>query len=131
MLLNILNQKTVKELSAFSTSKTNVEILEVFSLVSTIITYYTCNLHIEVNHSVRSSNCSLLYFGRFLAENILSINLKVQFLRWLIGYYGMLIVMNHSDFMYYLKLSPCVQLQNQKIKMLYVSSVMKKVSEDE
>ena len=33
-----------------------------------------CDLNIDVNHNVYSNNCSSLYFGRFLAENILSIN---------------------------------------------------------
>ena len=32
----------------------------------------------------------MLYFGRFLAENILSIILKVHFPRWRVGYYGIL-----------------------------------------
>ena len=32
----------------------------------------------------------LLYFGRFLAENILSINLKVHFAEWPFGHYGTL-----------------------------------------
>ena len=73
---------------------------------------------------VYSNNCSLLYFSRFVAKNILSINLKVHFTRWLAGHYGMLPVMSRSILMYYLILTSCIQLKNQKIKTLNVSSVM-------
>ena len=45
-----------------------------------------CDLNIDVNHNVYSKNCSLLYFGRFLAENIFSINLKVHFPIWHVGH---------------------------------------------
>ena len=49
---------------------------------SNIETYwYTCDLNIDFSHYVYSNNCSLLYFRRFLAEIILSINLKVHFPR--------------------------------------------------
>ena len=51
---------------------------------------YTCDLNIDVKHNVHSNNCSLLCFGRFLAENILSINLKVHFSGWPFGHYGIL-----------------------------------------
>ena len=47
-------------------------------------------MNIDVNHNVYSNNCSLLYFDRFLTENILYINLKVHFLGWPFGIYGML-----------------------------------------
>ena len=49
-----------------------------------------CDLNIDVHQNVYSNKCSLLYFGRFLAENILSINLKVHFPGWPFGYYGIL-----------------------------------------
>ena len=42
-------------------------------------------MNIDVNLNVISNNCSLLYFGRFLAKNILSINLKVHFPRGRVG----------------------------------------------
>ena len=60
----------------------------------------------------------------FLAENILSINLKVHFSRWHVGHYGILALINRSILMYYLKLASCIQLKNQKIKVLNVSSPM-------
>ena len=85
---------------------------------------YTCDLNIDVNHNVHSNNCSLLYFGRFLAENNLSINVKVHFSRWRVRHYGILPVRNRSILMYYLKLTSCIKLKNQKIKTLNVSSVM-------
>ena len=61
-----------------------------------------------------STNCTLLYFGHFLAENIFSINLKVHFLRWCVGHYKILSVMNRSILMYYLKWTSCIQLKYQK-----------------
>ena len=75
----------------------------------------------------------MLYLGRFLAENILSINLKIHFLQWRVGHYGTLPLMNRSILMYYLKLTSYIQLKNQKIKTLNVSSVMEnspKMKED-
>ena len=42
-------------------------------------------MNTDVNHNVCSNNSSLL-FDRFLAENILSINLKIHFP----GHYGIL-----------------------------------------
>ena len=39
---------------------------------------YACDLSIDLNHNVYSNNCSLLYFGHFLAVNILSINLACR-----------------------------------------------------
>ena len=54
--------------------------------------------------------------------NILSINLKVYFPRWRFGHYAIVTVMNGSILMYYLKLTSCIQLKNQKIKTLNVSS---------
>ena len=48
-----------------------------------------------------------------------SMNLKVHFPRWHIGP-----VLNRSILMHYLKLTPCIQLKNQKIKTLNVSFVI-------
>ena len=50
----------------------------------------------------------MIYIGRFLAENILSINLRVHFPRWRVKYYGILTsgesfhydVLSEIDFMY-------------------------------
>ena len=80
-------------------------------------------MNINVNHNVYSNNCSFLYFGCFLAENNLSINLKVYFTSWRVGHYEILIVINCFILMYYLKLTSCIQLKNRKIKTLNVSSV--------
>ena len=74
-----------------------------------------CYINTDVDHNIHSNNCSLLYFGRFLNENILSINLKVHFLRWHVGYCGILPVMNRSILMYYLKITSSIQLKNQSI----------------
>ena len=60
----------------------------------------------------------------FLAENILSTNLKIHFSRWGVEHYGILSVMNHSSLIYHLKLTSYIQIKNQKIKTLNVSSVM-------
>ena len=67
-----------------------------------------------------------IHFGRFLSENILSINLKVQFLRQRVGLYGIIPVMKRSILMYYPILTSCFHLNNQKIKALNESSVMEK-----
>ena len=55
-----------------------------------------CDLNIDVNDNV-CSNILVCYTSVvFLVENILSINLKVHFPRWRVGYYGILPVMNRS-----------------------------------
>ena len=81
-------------------------------------------MNIDVNHNACSNNRSLLYFGCFLAENILSVNLKAHFPRWGIEYYGILPVMNRFILMHYLKLTSCIELKNQKTKALNESFVM-------
>ena len=54
-----------------------------------------------VNHNVYSNNCKLLYFSRlFFAENILSTNLKVHFLKWRVRHYGILTVTFHCDVLF-------------------------------
>ena len=69
---------------------------------------YTCDLNIDVNRTVHSNSCGLLYVGRFLGENILSNNLKVHFWRCRVGHYGILPVMNCSILMHYLKFTSCI-----------------------
>ena len=65
-----------------------------------------------------------IYFGHFLAENILSINLKFHFPRWRVGHKGILPVMNRSILVHYLKMTLRIQVKIQVIKTLNVSFVM-------
>ena len=71
----------------------------------------------------------MIYFGRFLAENILSINVKIYFPRWRVGHYGLLPVTFHSDalseidFMYSTKES-----ENKPVECIFCNG---KFSEDE
>ena len=55
------------------------DLQEFFQVSFQTIKLITCDLNIDVYHNVNSNNYSLLYFGRFLVENILSINFKVHF----------------------------------------------------
>ena len=77
-------------------------------------------MNIDVIHNVYSNNCSLLYVGRFFAENYLSINLKVHFPRWRVGHSGKLPVMNSSILMDYLKLSSWKsELENKHAEYIF------------
>ena len=39
-------------------------------------------MNIDVNHNLHSNNCNSLFLGCFLAENTLTIDLKIYFPRW-------------------------------------------------
>ena len=77
-------------------------------------------MNIDVNHNVCANNRSFLHFGHFLVENILSVNLKIS-----VGHYGILLVMTRFILMHSLKFTSYIQLDDQKIKTLNVTTVMR------
>ena len=97
------NKRKLAAIASFFTDQSVFCDLQEFFLLNFWIlklTSCTCDLNTDVKHNVFWNNCSLLYFGRFLAENTLSINLKVHFPRWHVEHHIILAVMNHSDLMY-------------------------------